>query len=186
MGAAPRQPAGDARVRDLGADEGSGLLPWSWARERLGASHDYWLATVGPDGRPHVTPVWGLWDDDGAVVELQPRARARRATWRRNPAAIATTDDPASPVVVEGVAARVTDAAAVGALRPPRNAKYDVTIPRRSSSRTPASGCGRPGCSRCAPTTSRAPDPLGLRTTASQGRPGRWSDPLWRPPTSSP
>jgi hypothetical protein len=30
----------------LGAAEGSGLLAWSWADERLRASHDYWLATT--------------------------------------------------------------------------------------------------------------------------------------------
>jgi hypothetical protein len=30
----------------LGPDQGSGLLPWSWAEERLSASHDYWVATV--------------------------------------------------------------------------------------------------------------------------------------------
>jgi hypothetical protein len=40
---------------------GSGLLPWSWAVERLERSHDYWVATIHPDGRPNVTPVWGVW-----------------------------------------------------------------------------------------------------------------------------
>ncbi|TME13797.1 MAG: pyridoxamine 5'-phosphate oxidase, partial [Chloroflexi bacterium] len=38
----------------LGAGEGTGLLPWSWAQERLEQSHDYWVATSGADGRPHV------------------------------------------------------------------------------------------------------------------------------------
>src|SRR5690606_25787423 len=46
------------------AGEGEGtLLPWSWAEERLVKSHDYWLTTVRPDGRPHVMPVWGVWLD---------------------------------------------------------------------------------------------------------------------------
>jgi pyridoxamine 5'-phosphate oxidase-like protein len=44
--------------------EGRGLLPWSWAEERLAQSHDYWVATVQPDGRPHLMPVWGVWDGD--------------------------------------------------------------------------------------------------------------------------
>ena len=46
-----------------GPAEGSGLLHWSWAAERLTAARNYWVATVWPDGRPHVMPVWGMWDD---------------------------------------------------------------------------------------------------------------------------
>jgi len=45
----------------VGEKEGRGLLPWSWAEERLSGAHTYWLATTRPDGRPHVMPVWGLW-----------------------------------------------------------------------------------------------------------------------------
>lgn len=44
----------------LGAGEGRGLLPWSWAEERLGASHRYWVVSVGRDGQPHAMPVWGV------------------------------------------------------------------------------------------------------------------------------
>src|SRR6266487_1604299 len=47
----------------LPADKGSGLLPWSWALERLRNSRNYWLTTVWPDGRPHVMPVWAVWLD---------------------------------------------------------------------------------------------------------------------------
>jgi hypothetical protein len=35
-----------------GPEEGTGLLPWSWATERLSSSHDYWLATVCPMAVP--------------------------------------------------------------------------------------------------------------------------------------
>jgi hypothetical protein len=44
----------------LGAEESIGLLPWSWAEERLVRSHDYWLATVTPSGAPHLMPVWAI------------------------------------------------------------------------------------------------------------------------------
>ena len=46
-----------------GPAEGSGLLQWSWAAERLTAARNYWVATVWPTGRPHLMPVWGMWDD---------------------------------------------------------------------------------------------------------------------------
>jgi len=42
-------------------DEGSGLLPWSWAEQRLHSSHTFWVVTLWPDGRPHAMPVWGVW-----------------------------------------------------------------------------------------------------------------------------
>ena len=43
------------------ATAGRGLLPWSWAEQRLIRAHDYWLATVTPDGAPHLMPVWAVW-----------------------------------------------------------------------------------------------------------------------------
>ena len=36
-----------------------GLLPWSWANERLERAKNFWIVTVRPDGRPHAVPVWG-------------------------------------------------------------------------------------------------------------------------------
>ena len=46
--------------------DGSGgeRLPWAWAIERLIASRNYWVCTTRADGRPHATPVSGLWLDD--------------------------------------------------------------------------------------------------------------------------
>jgi hypothetical protein len=44
-----------------GPTEGSGLLHWSRAAERLSTARNYRVATVWPDGRPHVMPVWGMW-----------------------------------------------------------------------------------------------------------------------------
>ena len=40
-----------------------GLLPWAWAVERLERAHNYWVATTGPDGAPHLAAVWGCWRD---------------------------------------------------------------------------------------------------------------------------
>ena len=70
----------------VGPDEGRGLLPWSWAEERLIASHDYWVATVWPDGRPHVMPVWGIWHDESVWFSSSAHGRARPATCAPIPA----------------------------------------------------------------------------------------------------
>ena len=42
-------------------EHSKGLLPWKWAEQRLAKSHNYWISTVRPDGRPHTMVVWGLW-----------------------------------------------------------------------------------------------------------------------------
>jgi hypothetical protein len=89
-----------------GPEEGTGLLPWSWAVERLTASHDYWVATTWPDGRPHVTPVWGAWVDDALWFSCGPNSRKAR-NLDRDPRCSITTDKPAEPVVLDAVVSRV-------------------------------------------------------------------------------
>ncbi|HEV3449798.1 MAG TPA: pyridoxamine 5'-phosphate oxidase family protein [Acidimicrobiia bacterium] len=108
------------------ADVGTGLLPWSWATERLAASHDYWLATVWPDGRPHVTPVWGVWWSDAVWFSAGGRARKTR-NLERNPQAVITTDNALEPVIVEGAVARVDDADSIAAFADAVNRKYETS-----------------------------------------------------------
>ena len=103
--------------------EGTGLLPWSWAEERLVASHDYWLASVWPDGRPHVMPVWAVWLDGALWFSSGGRSRKAR-NLLADPRCTITTDDATNPVVVEGTAERVTDRAQLEAGLAAENAKY--------------------------------------------------------------
>jgi len=93
----------------LPADEGSGLLPWAEAERRLGASHDYWVATVRPDGSPHVMPVRGVWLDGRLWFSSGRRSRKAR-NLAADPRCTVTTDDARDPVVLDGVAERVTSA----------------------------------------------------------------------------
>jgi PPOX class probable F420-dependent enzyme len=111
-----------------GPDEGGGLLPWSWAEERLRASHDYWVATVHPDGRPHVMPVWGVWDGRSLWFSSSPRSRKAR-NLGADPRATITTDDPNQPVVLEGRVVRVHDEAGNAEFARLVNAKYGTAYP---------------------------------------------------------
>jgi PPOX class probable F420-dependent enzyme len=111
----------------LPADQGSGLIPWAEARRRLTVAHDYWCATVCPDGRPHVMPVWGVWLD--ARLWFSSGLRSRKArNLAAEPRCTLTTDDARNPVVVEGVAERVTDIAPIAAFVEAVNQKYDAGI----------------------------------------------------------
>ena len=92
----------------VGPDEGRGLLPWSWAEERLMTSHDYWVATARPDGRPHLMPVWGVWDG-GALWFSSSLASRKARNLSGRPRCSIATDNAWEPVVLEGVARIITD-----------------------------------------------------------------------------
>ena len=107
------------------ASEGGGLLDWSWARTRLEGSHDYWVATAGPENRPHVMPVWGVLLDDAVMWSTSPTSRKAR-NLAANPAMTMTTSDPAQPVVLEGIASLVTDSTLVRAFAAAMDHKYST------------------------------------------------------------
>jgi Pyridoxamine 5'-phosphate oxidase len=91
--------------------EGEGLLPWSWAEERLAATRNYFLATTRPgDGGPHVMPVWGLWRDD--TFQFSTGRTSRKAqNLLANPRCVVCTDDGDESVIVEGAASELETAA---------------------------------------------------------------------------
>ena len=89
------------------ADEGTGLLPWSWAEERLISSRNYWVVSSWPDGRPHAMPVWGMWHDGGFWFSSS-RGSRKAKNLAENPRCVVTTEDAENPVVVEGVARLLT------------------------------------------------------------------------------
>lgn len=104
------------------------MLEWAWAEERLTRSHDFWLATGGPDGRPHVMPVWGVWRDDALWFSSALSSRKAR-NLATNPMCAATTDDPQQPVVLEGAAELVGALDAIARFAEAVNAKYDAHYP---------------------------------------------------------
>lgn len=111
----------------VGPDEGSGLLPWSWADERLARSRYYWVATAWPDGRPHVTPVWGMWQAGAAWISCSPGSRKAR-NLGADPRCVVTTDDPVRPVIVEGRAERRTARPDAELFAEQVSAKYDEDV----------------------------------------------------------
>ena len=89
------------------------LLDWAHAERQLEQARNYWLATTCPDGRPHVTPLWGVWMDGAVYFDGHPRTR-----WARNVAAspnvsvhLESGDD---VVILEGLAEDVTTDEALG------------------------------------------------------------------------
>jgi PPOX class probable F420-dependent enzyme len=107
----------------LPATEGRGLLPWSWAEERLAGSHDFWLATVTPDGAPHLMPVWAIWRQ-GTLWFSSANGSRKARNLAAEPRCSVSTGNPLEPVVVHGRAGRVTEPAALAAMLAAENEKY--------------------------------------------------------------
>jgi len=112
----------------LAADEGQGLLPWSWAEQRLTASRRYWLATVWPDGRPHVAPVWGVWFEGRFFFSTGGRSR-KTINLRADAACVVTTEDAIGPVIIDGTASAVTDPDRLQTVIEAYSAKYADSPP---------------------------------------------------------
>lgn len=73
---------------------------------RLRAEPMMWLATVRPDGRPHLVPVWFFWDGTSVLIFSQPNQQKLRniANNPRVVLALETQDQGDDVVTLEGMA----------------------------------------------------------------------------------
>ena len=92
------------------ADTTRGLKPWSWALERLEKSHNYWIATSRPDGRPHLMLVWGIWWEDAFWFSTGPRTRKAKNIAAQAHCVIGT-EKADEAVILEGTAQEIKDRA---------------------------------------------------------------------------
>jgi nitroimidazol reductase NimA-like FMN-containing flavoprotein (pyridoxamine 5'-phosphate oxidase superfamily) len=109
-----------------GADQGSGLLDWSRAAQRLTEARSYWVATVWPTGRPHLMPVWAMWDDSTLWFSSAVGSRKTK-NLRADPNCVITTEA-SDPVIIEGQATMVTGPARLQRVIDLMNAKYATHI----------------------------------------------------------
>jgi PPOX class probable F420-dependent enzyme len=101
----------------------SAVLPWSWARRRLVAAHNYWLSTTRPDGRPHAMPIWALWLDETLLFSTSRRSRKGRNLSRR-PHAVVHLESGDQTVILEGRVREVRDAPVLRRYADAYHAKY--------------------------------------------------------------
>jgi len=79
----------------------AGLLSWAQVEERLISALHYWMATVRPDGTPHVVPRWGVWLDGRFFYDGAPTTRHAR-NLAGNPACSLNLESGTETVIVEG------------------------------------------------------------------------------------
>ncbi len=106
---------------------GEGLMPWSWAEERLAKSHNYWIGTTRPDGRPHLMVIWGLWLE--RVFYFSTGSESRKAlNLSLNAHCVIGTEQAEQAVVLEGTAERVTDVTLLKSVLAIYARKYDYDM----------------------------------------------------------
>jgi nitroimidazol reductase NimA-like FMN-containing flavoprotein (pyridoxamine 5'-phosphate oxidase superfamily) len=87
-------------------EQGFTQIPGSGGPDR----HTCWLATVNPDGTPHVMPLGILWAEDTLCFSAGASTRKAK-NLMRSPHCVITVATYDYDLVVEGEAARVTDEA---------------------------------------------------------------------------
>ena len=118
-------PSGELDARY--SDEQATALDWSTAVEALENSELFWLSTVRPDGRLHVTPLIAVWHAGALYFSTGPEEQKARNLRKNDQCALTTganTWNAGLDLVAEGPAARVTDDAELTTLAAAFVAKY--------------------------------------------------------------
>lgn len=101
---------------------------WSDTRTALETAELFWITTVRPDGRPHVSPLVAVWLDD-AIHFSTGAAEQKALNLRANSNVILTTGcnswDRGLDLVVEGEAVQVSDDATLSRLADAWRNKWD-------------------------------------------------------------
>ncbi|WP_371482613.1 pyridoxamine 5'-phosphate oxidase family protein [Kitasatospora sp. NBC_00315] len=109
------------------SDDDAAATEWPQALDRLAAAELYWLSTVRPDGRPHVTPLIAVWVE-GALHFCTGGDERKARNLAGNPHCVLTTGTntlhSGLDVVVEGEAVRLADDDALRAVADAYEAKY--------------------------------------------------------------
>lgn len=97
---------------------------WEEGRKHLADGMWYWLATVRPDGAPHVMPVLSVWVDEAQYFVAHPSSR-KAQNLAQDGRCVLTVGDESAHIVLEGEARRVTDDDALERVAGVYAKKYD-------------------------------------------------------------
>jgi nitroimidazol reductase NimA-like FMN-containing flavoprotein (pyridoxamine 5'-phosphate oxidase superfamily) len=106
---------------------GASATSWADARRVIQEAELFWISTVRPDGRPHVTPLPAVWQD-GAVYFCTGAGEQKGVNLAKNANCALATGNNAwksgLDVIIEGSAQRVTDDALLHRLAKAWESKY--------------------------------------------------------------
>lgn len=104
---------------------------WAVGRDLVRDAELFWISTVRPDGRPHVTPLIGVWHDDALWFSTGDEERKAK-NLAANPNCILTTGhnflSEGLDVTLEGPAEQITDQATLAPVAAVYAEKYGTDI----------------------------------------------------------
>jgi len=106
--------------------------PWAVGLEQIIDADTFWLSTVRPDARPHVTPLIAVWHGDAIWFTTGPGERKAK-NLAENSSCVLTTGrsdlvDGGLDIVLEGTAEQVTNEAELQPIAEAFAAKYGTEI----------------------------------------------------------
>jgi len=106
--------------------------PWAAGLEQIIDADTFWLSTVRPDGRPHVTPLIAVWHGDAIWFTTGPDERKAK-NLAENSSCVLTTGrsdlvDGGLDIVLEGTAEQVSNEAQLQPIAEAFAAKYGTEI----------------------------------------------------------
>ena len=72
-------------------------------QQRLQTEANIWLATVRPDGRPHLVPVWFAWYEEKIYACIQAKS-VKTKNIEQNPHVVLSLENGSQVVICEGEA----------------------------------------------------------------------------------
>jgi hypothetical protein len=100
-----------------------GLIEWKWIDEQMTQARNYWICSVAPGGKPHASPVWGVWVEGNLFFSCDRHSRKGR-NLLANPAVTVHLESGDDTVIFEGVVEEVRDSAEMDKMAAAYGAKY--------------------------------------------------------------
>ena len=101
----------------------AGHIPFSKVDAWLRATRSMWIATVRPDQRPHLVPLWFYWDGRAIYFDTGIKTVKRR-NLSNNDRVMAHIGDGDDPIIILGQARQVSDSDEISRVDQSFRAKY--------------------------------------------------------------
>jgi pyridoxine/pyridoxamine 5'-phosphate oxidase len=131
-GEAERQMVEQDPVNDLSPFSSPGAVQTEWSRGRaeIASAEVYWLSTVRPDGRPHVTTLLGIWLEGAFYFCTGPDERKAKNLLANRHCVVTTGNNTLEglDIVLEGTAETTSDPAELGSVADTYESKYGAHL----------------------------------------------------------
>lgn len=78
-----------------------------YTHDRFASQKNIWFASVRPNSRPHLVPVWFIWYDEKLFICIEPTS-VKAKNLEANPYVTLAIEDASKPVICEGEARTVS------------------------------------------------------------------------------